>query len=136
MQHRKSQFYKSFGGNSLKTLIILKRHSYYVEISIKAQSQDIKMIATEREMEFDASQGAGHANHARGNEAEVVQDPLSLPSGPITSGAEFVQDPLSLPSGPITRLRAKRFKDALKTKMGPNNDQGLVHVIKAIDEVN
>jgi hypothetical protein len=49
---------------------------------------------------------------------------------------------------PITRLRSKRFKEALsglirengvdskKTKMGPNNDQGLVHVIKDIDEVN
>jgi hypothetical protein len=116
--------------------------------------------------ENDASQGAGHANHTHGNEAEFAQDPLSLPSGPITSGAEFAQDPLSLaigpitsgaefgqdllslPSGPITRLRAKRFKEALngliqengvdskKTKMGPNNDQGLVHVIKAIDEVN
>jgi hypothetical protein len=78
----------------------------------------------------DASQGAGHANHTHGN------------------GAEFAQDPLSLPSGPITRLRAKRFKEALngliqengadskKTKMGSNNNQGLVHVIKAIDEVN
>jgi hypothetical protein len=63
-----------------------------------------------QEGENDANQGAGHANHACGNEAEVVQDPLSLPSGPITSGAEFAQDPLSLPSGPITRLRAKRFK--------------------------
>jgi hypothetical protein len=51
-------------------------------------------------------------------------------------------------SCPITRLRAKRFKEALngliqengvdskKTKMGPNNNQGLVHVIKEIDEVN
>jgi hypothetical protein len=80
--------------------------------------------------ENDANQGAGHANHARGNEVEVTQDPLSLPSGPIT------------------RLRAKRFKEALnrlieenganskKTKMGSNNNQGLVHVIKAIDEVN
>jgi hypothetical protein len=60
----------------------------------------------------DANQGAGHANHTRGN------------------GAEFAQDPLSLPSGPITRLRAKHFKEALngliqenwadskKTKMG------------------
>jgi hypothetical protein len=78
----------------------------------------------------DASQGAGHANHTHGN------------------GPEFAQDPLSLPSGPITRLRAKRFKEALngliqengvdskKTKMGPNNNQGLVHVIKAIDEIN
>ena len=48
--------------------------------------------------------------------------------------------------GPITRLRAKRFKEALnglvqeiwedsrKTKMGSN--QGLVHVIKAIEEAN
>jgi hypothetical protein len=79
----------------------------------------------------DANQGAGHANHTCGN------------------GAEFAQDPLSLPSGPITRLRAKRFMEALngadskkkgadskKTKMGSNNDQGLVHVIKAIDKVN
>jgi hypothetical protein len=39
-------------------------------------------------------------------------------------------------------LRAKRFKEALngadskKIKMGSNNNQGLVHVIKAIDEVN
>jgi hypothetical protein len=83
-----------------------------------------------QEGENDANQGAGHANHARGNEAEVVQDPLSLPSGPIT------------------RLRAKRFKEALnwliqenvanskKTKMGSNNNQGLVHVIKAVGEVN
>ena len=71
---------------------------------------------------------------------------------------------MSLPSGPITRLRAKRFKKALngliqeivfwelatltergrkggwadskKTKMGSNNNQGLVHVIKAIEEAN
>jgi len=55
---------------------------------------------------------------------------------------------LSLPSGPITRLRAKRFKEALngliqdnladseKTKMGSNNNQGLVHVIKTIEETN
>jgi hypothetical protein len=78
----------------------------------------------------DASQGAGHANHTHGN------------------GAEFAQDSLSLPSGPITRLRAKRFKEALngliqeneadskKTKIGSNNNQGLVHVIKAVGEVN
>jgi hypothetical protein len=82
---------------------------------------------------IDANQGAGHANHTR---------------SPITSGIEFAQDPLSLPSGPITRLRAKRFKETLngliqengadskKTKMGSNNNQGLVHVIKGIDEVN
>jgi hypothetical protein len=80
--------------------------------------------------DLDASQGAGHANHTHGN------------------GAEFGQDPLSLPSGPITRLRAKRFKEALngliqenvadpkRTKMGSNNNQGLVHVIKAVGEVN
>jgi hypothetical protein len=55
---------------------------------------------------------------------------------------------LSLPGGPIVRLRAKRFKEALngliqengvdskKTKMGSNNNQSLVHVIKTIDEVN
>lgn len=79
---------------------------------------------------YDANQGAGHANHTRGN------------------GAEVVQDPLSLPSGPITRLRAKRFKKVLngliqenwanfkKTKMGSNNNQGLIHVIKAIEEAN
>jgi hypothetical protein len=48
----------------------------------------------------------------------------------------------------VTRLRAKRFKEALngliqengadskKTKMGSNNNQGLVHVIKAVGEVN
>jgi hypothetical protein len=83
-----------------------------------------------QEGENDANQGARHANHTRGN------------------GAEFAQDPLSLPSGPITRLRAKHFKEALnglihengadskKTKMGSNNNQGLVHVSKAIDEVN
>jgi hypothetical protein len=79
---------------------------------------------------LDTNQGARHVDHTRGNEAE------------------FAQDPLSLPSGPITRLRAKRFKEALngliqengadskKTKMDSNNNQGLVHVIKAIEEVN
>ena len=78
----------------------------------------------------DAHQGAGHEDHTSGN------------------GAEFAQDPLSFSSGPITRLRAKRFKEALnglvqeiwadsrKTKMGSNNNQGLVHVIKAIEEAN
>jgi hypothetical protein len=82
------------------------------------------------------TKGAGHANHTRGNRTEFPHDPLSLPNDPITSRAEFPHDPLSLPSGPITRLRAKRFKEALngliqengvdtkKTKMGPNNDQG------------
>jgi hypothetical protein len=66
----------------------------------------------------------------------------------LVSGAEFGQDPLSLPSGPITRLRAKHFKEALngliqengadskKTKMASNNNQGFVHVIKAVGEVN
>jgi hypothetical protein len=79
---------------------------------------------------FDANQGAEHVDHARG------------------IGAEVAQDPLSLPSGPITRLRAKRFKEVLngliqenwanskRTKMGSNNNQGLVHVIKAIKEDN
>jgi hypothetical protein len=83
-----------------------------------------------QEGENDANQGAEHADHTRGN------------------GVEFAQDPLSLPSGPITRLRAKRFKEALneliqengadskKTKMGSNHNQGLVHAIKAIEEVN
>lgn len=83
-----------------------------------------------QEGENDANQGAGHADHTHGN------------------GAEFAQDRLSLPSGPITRLRAKRFKEALngliqekwadskKTKMGSNNNQDLVHVIKAIAEAN
>jgi hypothetical protein len=78
----------------------------------------------------DGNQGAGHSDHTHGNEAEVAQDPLSLPSGPIT------------------RLRAVCFKEALngliqenwanskKTKMGSNNNQGLVHVIKAIEEDN
>ncbi|KAL5540105.1 hypothetical protein UlMin_045712 [Ulmus minor] len=83
-----------------------------------------------QEGENDANQGARHADHVHGN------------------GAKFAQDHLSLPSGPITRLRAKHFKEALngliqenwadskKTKMGSNNNQGLVHVIKAIEEAN
>ena len=83
-----------------------------------------------QEGENDAHQGVGHANHTSGN------------------GAEFAQDPLSFSSGPITRLRAKHFKEALnglvhenwadskKTKMGSNNNQGLVLVIKAIEEAN
>ena len=78
----------------------------------------------------DAHQRARHANHISGN------------------GAEFAQDPLSFSSGPITILRAKCFKEALnglvqenwadskKTKMDSNNNQGLVHVIKAIEKAN
>ena len=46
-------------------------------------------------LEIDAHQGAGHADHISEN------------------GAEFAHDPLSFSSGPITRLRAKRFKEAL-----------------------
>jgi hypothetical protein len=81
-------------------------------------------------MVCDANQGTGHVDHTRGN------------------GVEVTQDPLSLPSSPITRLRAKRFTEALngltqenwadskKTKMGSNNNQGLVHVIKTIEEAN
>ena len=78
----------------------------------------------------DAHQGAGLADYTSGN------------------GAELAQDPLSFSNGPIIRLRAKRFKEALnglvqenwtdskKTKMGSNNNQGLVHVIKAIEDSN
>ena len=87
----------------------------------------VKVSWNERLRENDANQGAGHVDYTLGN------------------GAEFAQDPLSFPSGPITRLRVKRFKEALlgliqekwadskKTKMGSNNNQGLVHIIKAID---
>jgi hypothetical protein len=94
-----------------------------------------------QEGENDANQGAGHADHTRGNGAGHANHTRG-------NGVELAQDPLSLPSGPITRLRAKHFKEALngliqengadskKTKMGSNNNQGLVHVIKAIDEVN
>ena len=76
------------------------------------------------------TKGAEYVDHTLGNEAE------------------FAQDPLSLPSGPLTRLTAKHFKEALngliqkiwvdskKTKMGSNNNQGLVHIIKAIEEAN
>ena len=79
---------------------------------------------------FDANQGAGLVDHT------------------LADGDEFAQDPLSLPSGPITRHRAKRFKETLngliqeiwadskKTKMGSNANQGLVHFIKAIEEGN
>ena len=93
-------------------------------------SAPVLTLPTEYVGHFDANQGARHADHTHGN------------------GAEFAQDHLSLPSGPITRLRAKRFKEALngliqekwadskKTKMGSNNNQGLVHVIKAIEEAN
>jgi len=68
-----------------------------------------------KEEKNDANQGAGHADYTRRNEAE------------------FAQDPLSLPSSPITRLRAKCFKEALngqiqeiwvdfkKIRMGSNN---------------
>ena len=81
-------------------------------------------------MHVDPNQRAGHVDYTLGN------------------GAEFAQDPLSLPSGPITRLKAKCFKEALngliqenwadfkKIKMGSNNNQGLVHVIKAIENAN
>ena len=82
----------------------------------------------------DAIQGAEYAKDERG--ADHTHG----------SGDKFVQDPLSLSSGPITRLRAKHFKEALigviqekwadsekmETKMGPNDNQGLFHVIKAI----
>ena len=89
-----------------------------------------KLINSHTYSAADAHQGARHADHTSGN------------------GAEFAQDPLSFSSGPITRLRAKRFKEELnglvqeiwadsrKTKMGSNNNQGLVHVIKAIEEAN
>jgi hypothetical protein len=50
---------------------------------------DCLRVNPSQEEENDASQGAGHANHTHGNGAEFAQDPLSLPSGPITSGAEF-----------------------------------------------
>jgi hypothetical protein len=69
-----------------------------------------------QEGENDASQGAGHANHIRGNGAEFAQDPLSRPSGPITSRAELAQDPLSRPSGPITS-RAEFGQDPLLAQL-------------------
>jgi hypothetical protein len=49
-----------------------------------------------QEGENDANQGVGHAYHT------------------CWDGAEVAQDPLSLPSGPITRLRAKTFQGSTK----------------------
>jgi hypothetical protein len=54
----------------------------------------------------DANQGAGHVDHTRGNGAGHVDHTRG-------NRAEVAQDPLSLPSSPITRLRDKRFKEAL-----------------------
>jgi len=91
--------------------------------------------------DHSANQGAGHVDHTRGNGVGHVDHTCG-------NGAEVAQDLLSLPSGPITRLRAKHFKEALngliqenwadskKTNMGSNNNQGLVHVIKTIEEAN
>jgi hypothetical protein len=99
------------------------------DLSLFDVGDDLR-INPSQEGENDANQEVGHVDHTRGN------------------GAEVAQNPLSLPSGPITRLRAKRFKEALngliqenwadskKTKMGSNNNQGLVHVIKTIEEAN
>ena len=76
----------------------------------------------------DANHGAGLVDHT------------------LADGDEFEQDALSLPSDPITRLRAKHFNETLngliqeiwadykKTRMRLNNNQGLVHIIKAIEE--
>ena len=61
------------------------------------------------------------------------------------------RDPLSLPSGPITRLRAKRFKEALnglvqhigemantwRPDISPNQIQGsLISMVKVLEESN
>ena len=61
------------------------------------------------------------------------------------------RDPLSLPSGPITRLRAKRFKEALnglvqhigemantwRPDISPNQIQGsLITMVKVLEESN
>jgi hypothetical protein len=100
-----------------------------VDLSLFDVGDDLRTNPSQ-EGENDANQGAGHVDHTRGN------------------GAKVAQDPLSLPSGPITRLRAKHFKEALngliqenwadfkKTKMGSNNNLGLVHVIKTIEKAN
>jgi hypothetical protein len=72
-----------------------------------------------REGENDANQRAGHANHTRGNGDGHANHICG-------NGAEFAQD------GDNPRDGA----DSKKTKIGSNNNQGLVHVIKAIDEVN
>ena len=62
-----------------------------------------------------------------------------------------LRDPLSLPSGPITRLRAKRFKEALnglvqhigemantwRPDISPNQIQGsLITMVKVLEESN
>ena len=60
--------------------------------------------------------------------------------------AGTTRDHLSLPEGPVTRLRAKRFKEALnglieehradygkgETEISPSAYQGLIHVIGTI----
>ncbi|PON79003.1 hypothetical protein PanWU01x14_015040, partial [Parasponia andersonii] len=64
---------------------------------------------------------------------------------------QYSHDPLSLPNGPITRLRAKRFKEALnglirhigemanawRPDISPNQIQGsLITMIKVLKESN
>jgi hypothetical protein len=71
---------------------LVARHAFSAQVKEDDVEQQIENIFHTR---CDANQGAGHVDHTHGN------------------GAEVAQDPLSLPSGPITRLRAKRFKEAL-----------------------
>jgi hypothetical protein len=54
-------------------------------------------------------------NYKRGNGAEVAQDPFKEA---------------------LNGLIQENWADSKKTKMGSNNNQGLVHVIKTIEEAN
>jgi hypothetical protein len=55
-----------------------------------------------------------------------LRDPLS--SGPITLEPNIKEA--------LNGLIQENWADSKKTKMGSNNNQGLVHVIKAVGEVN
>ena len=78
----------------------------------------------------DANQGAGLVDHTLADGDEFAQDPLSLSSGPITRlGAECLKEALN---GLIQEIWA----DSKNTKMASNNNQGLIHIIKVIEEAN
>ena len=103
----------------------------------------------ENDAKVAAQQHVQEEEHSRTTQQHVQEEEHSC--GLDETQGQRSRDPLSLPSGPITRLRAKRFKEALnglvqhigemantwRPDISPNQIQGsLITMVKVLEESN
>jgi hypothetical protein len=82
----------------------------------------------------DGNQGAGYADHTHGNGAEVAQDPLSLPSGPIIIIFIIISCSLLYKKKKRKKKRKEKVLDSSKKISSFQSCSHLIQILNLFDE--